>query len=104
MKSPPEWDPELQTRVQEIVGYLNFSSGARDPRFLRAINSLYAALESPNSEGQLRHSGEPIWQAAGRLLREGLAHLRQHVETFRAVHQAEAVLGLVFDRALVAYR
>ncbi len=34
----------LQTRGQGILGYLNFSSGASDPRFLRNMNELCAAI------------------------------------------------------------
>ena len=31
--------------LEEAVGYLNFSSGASDPKFLRTINALFAAIE-----------------------------------------------------------
>ena len=36
--------------LEEAVGYLNFSSGASDPKFLRNINALFRAIESQCDE------------------------------------------------------
>ncbi len=42
MKS--QWTNEVRQAITEILGYLNFSSGARDPRFFAAMDRLYAFL------------------------------------------------------------
>ena len=84
------------TAVEQVLGYLNFSSGAADPQFLANLNSLFeAASEEP---------GVPAWLAVSRLLTERLAVLRASSPAFRDADQAAAVLELVFDRTLPAYR
>ena len=83
---------------QEIVGYLNFSSGAADPRFLQNVNHLFEVLDArPTASGR---RGRPSTACSLETLQE----LRGHSEAFRQVEQAEAVLGLVFDKTLPAYR
>jgi hypothetical protein len=109
-------DLDQQKGVQEILGYLNFSSGTPDPRFLASLNVLFGRIEESADaavKGTVpfsltRKSGqspgdEPAWQALARVLREGLAHLRGTSDAFRRVEQAEAVLQVVFERALPAY-
>ncbi len=89
---------------QEILGYLNFSSGAADPRFLQNINHLFEVIDASPERV------EPTWKAMHRFLAETLQDLHggHHVpmvgEAFRQIDQAEAVLGLVFDKTLPGYR
>src|SRR5215510_1573209 len=84
------------TAVEQVLGYLNFSSGAADPQFLANLNSLFASAS--------REAGVPVWLAVSRLLTERLALLRSSSPAFRDADQAAAVLELVFDRTLPAYR
>ena len=84
--------------VEEILGYLNFSSGAPDATFLRNLNDLFAAIDA----GQ--PGGEPAWQRLGAALGEALPGISDSSDAFRSVEQAEAVLGLVFHHALPGYR
>ena len=84
--------------VQEILGYLNFSSGAGDPRFLRNINHLFEVIDASPERV------EPTWKAMHRFLGKTLQELHGQGEAFRQIDQAEAVLGLVFDKTLPAYR
>ena len=84
--------------AQEILGYLNFSSGAADPRFLKNLNELFGRV------AVARGAGGAAWRKLADLLRSELDSLRGTCEAFRCVEQAEAVLGLVFDAALPAYR
>ena len=35
-----------RTLLEDVVGYLNFSSGAGEPKFLHQINELYRSLEA----------------------------------------------------------
>lgn len=89
---------EASSLAQEILGYLNFSSGTPDPRFLKNLCDLFGRIEAARSKE------EPAWQALGQFLRTELQTVRGATDVFRQVDQAEAVLGLVFDAALPAYR
>jgi hypothetical protein len=83
---------------QEVLGYLNFSSGAADPRFLQNVNCLFEATDA--SPGR----AEPTWQAMHRFLAKTLQDLHGRSEAFRQIDQVEAVLALVFDKTLPGYR
>ena len=89
---------EAAKAASEILGYLNFSSGASDPRFLSSVNHLFGAV------GQHPARAVPSWRAVGHVLRDTLNDLAGKSEVFRQVDQAEAVLRLVFDVVLPAYR
>src|SRR5687768_5308250 len=92
-----ELEPGGPPALEQVLGYLNFSSGAADPQFLTNLNSLFAQIASTAS-------GTPLWLEVGRLLTERLVLLQGHSPTFQDAAQASAVLGLVFDRTLPAYR
>jgi len=84
--------------TQEILGYLNFSSGAPDPAFLGNLNDLFGRIDaSPQRD-------RPTWQALGRVLPAALEQFDGKSDAFRRVDQARAVLPLVFDATLPAYR
>ena len=89
---------DLASLAREILGYLNFSSGASDPRFLKNLTDLFGRIEAAET-GQ-----QPAWQALARMLRTELQAVRGTTDAFEQVDQAEAVLGLVFDGVLPAYR
>ncbi len=93
-----ELGPNAAKTAQEVVGYLNFSSGSPDPRFLKNINHLFEVLDASPERV------EPTWKAVHRFLAKTLHDLRGSSDAFREVEQAEAVLGLVFDKALPGYR
>jgi hypothetical protein len=83
--------------VEQILGYLNFSSGAADVQFLGNLNQLFEWTAT-------QRSGSPVWLEASRLLTDRLADLRTSSPTFSDAEQAAAVLELVFDQTLPAYR
>ncbi len=87
-----------QQKLQELVGYLNFSSGAADTRFLGNLNRLYGEVDT---EGVPPGELGPVVQ---RRLAEGIDLLNRTSPAFRDVEQARAVPGLVFDHFLPAYR
>jgi len=89
--------PDAQKTAEMVLGYLNFSSGAPDPGFLRGVNELFGAVHETGGDG-------PAWKALGRLLRGHLGEVRGRSEAFARVDQAEAVLRLVFDEVLPGYR
>ncbi len=83
---------------QELLGYLNFSSGASDCRFLHNLNELTGRIEA---------AGTPPGESAAMLhrqLEEKLAELAGRSSVFADAEQARAVLRLVFQAVLPAYR
>lgn len=89
---------ESRAALQEALGYLNFSSGAPDPRFQRVLNELY---------GQIDETGQPNtprWRVLHHRLSAELLALKGTTEAFKNVSQAEGVISLVFDHLLSAYR
>jgi hypothetical protein len=83
---------------QELLGYLNFSSGASDPRFLRNLNELVGRIEAagtaPGESAAVLH----------RQLEQKLTELAEQSAVFSDADQARAVLRLVFQAVLPAYR
>jgi hypothetical protein len=99
--------PDAGKDLREVAGYLNYSSGAADPRFLGSLNRLFGTVlprefPDPLPEG----IGRPIppWRALDVVLGQGLQQLKETAAPFRQVEQAEAVLRIVFDDFLPAYR
>ncbi len=89
----PSLTPDDETALKDILGYLNFSSGAGDPRFQKNLDRLHLWFALDN--------GVPRIQG---LLAERLAALATTSPAFADSDQARQVLALVFDRALPAYR
>src|SRR5262245_62014154 len=84
--------------LEEAVGYLNFSSGTSDPKFLRTLNSLFVSIES---------SCEPDGQPATILfdrLENRINELAGNGSAFGDVSQARAAVRLVKNDLLPAYR
>src|SRR5262245_31101087 len=83
--------------VEQVLGYLNFSSGAADVQFLANLNRLF--------ECAANQAGVPAaWLAVGRLLTTRLTEKREQSAAFRDAEQAASVLQLVFDQTLPAYQ
>lgn len=85
-----------------VLGYLNFSSGAFDPAAWRAISDLYAPFEPAAPQGIVEQTETVV--RVGTVLRDRLAALEAEEPAFRDSSQARAVLRIVFDRLLPAYR
>lgn len=82
--------------LEEILGYLNFSSGARNIPFLTALNALFEEIQKNNPLDPHRTVLER--------LRQALENLSLSSETFRQPNQARGVLQFVQDQLLPAYR
>ena len=83
--------------LDDVVGYLNFSSGASDPKFLGNLNELFRSLEGrgiPRDE---------VIAALGQWLRTAVDRLEQGGGAFANTAQARAVIQLVTDDLLAAY-
>ncbi len=84
--------------LQELLGYLNFSSGTSDPQFLANLDRLFRRLEADR--------GEQIdtWRQVRDLLSGRLDELAATTATFRDCDQARGILGLAFEHFSPAYR
>ncbi len=85
-----------------VLGYLNFSSGSFDPVAWRAFDALFAEIEPATPEG-IAERPDAAGSVATRLRRR-IADLAVGSAAFRDAAQARAVLDLVFERTLPAYR
>ena len=105
--------------VEQVLGYLNFSSGAVDVQFLGNLNRVFdcvgkqgpgSGIHESEQERAVKRGGEretkrtPLWVRVGDYLKQRLSELSEQSATFRDVEQASAVLGLVFDQTLPAYQ
>jgi hypothetical protein len=86
--------------LQEAIGYLNFSSGASDPKFLRAVNTLFRSLEKRCPEGA---NYRPVDLLCG-WLECRMGQLSASEAAFGDVSQARAVVRILRDHLLPAYR
>ncbi|HTU24716.1 MAG TPA: hypothetical protein VMF30_04935, partial [Pirellulales bacterium] len=84
--------------LEELLGYLNFSSGASDPEFLGSLDRLYRQIEGSGSER------DDTYLVVRDRLRAHLPTLAGKAAAFRDTDQARAVIDLVFDHFAPAYR
>jgi hypothetical protein len=106
-----ESEGEGQQVIAEVLGYLNFSSGTADPRFLANLNRLWTDLETPPPAPRRRRKAKspppeqaPTWQRLGARLCDAVGQLKGTSDAFRSLEQADGVLTLVFTHVLPAYR
>ncbi len=85
-----------QEPVKEVLGYLNFSSGVRDSRFLIALNALFESVAQDRPKETCAYVFD--------LLLKNLPKISSSSEAFRSTDQARAVLHIVRDHLLKAYR
>lgn len=95
-----DWEslgPDGLNTLREVLGYLNFSSGAPDPKFRRNLIELAGRLEA-------RPPACPPWQTMADVAESARAHLAQTHDAFRQSDQAAAVIDLAWRRLPQAYR
>lgn len=93
---PPRPDVADLALLDDVVGYLNFSSGTTDPKFLRNLNELFRSIERQvESEHVLRTLGHWLSESVDRLERGGGA--------FADSRQARVVIDLATDKLPKAY-
>ena len=90
---------QFDATIDQILGYLNFSSGAHDPTFFIALNSLFAGLASA---GRSR-SKKAAYERVHELLLARLGKLPRDNPVFENSDQARRVIELCFDHVLPAY-
>ncbi len=89
---------EQPVNFQELLGYLNFSSGTSDPQFLRNLNELFGSIESSPT------TRTDALRVAGDVLKARLEELAGHSAAFQDIDQARGVLRIVFDEFPQRYR
>ena len=98
----------FEEALREVVGYLNFSSGARDPRFFATVNRVFleAAGSSPETfeQATLVELPAEVNHRFRQLLWEAPDRVEKTDPAFRDTTQARAVLRLAFEVVLPAYR
>lgn len=88
-----------------VLGYLNFSSGSFDPAAWRALNELFAVVETvPGADGAAFEERADTALAVAAVLRHRLGELEAAEPAFRQASQARAAIDVVFDRLPLAYR
>lgn len=88
--------PEDENVVEQVLGYLNFSSGAEDPHFLANLNRVFEWAEGEGPSG-------PVWHTAWETLAAELTKLASSSPAFRDADQAVSVLRLVRDHVVPGY-
>ncbi|MCC6494528.1 MAG: hypothetical protein IT424_16075 [Pirellulales bacterium] len=88
MKAQPPEPVAADVRLlEEAVGYLNFSSGASDARFLGNLNELFRSIEAAAAPGD-------VLKTLGRWLHKTVKTLKNAGGAFADASQAEAVIQL----------
>lgn len=87
-----------QAPLQEILGYLNFSSGTSDAAFLRRVSELWEKMAAAGV------APKDYCAVAQQLLAAKLKELAASNTAFQNAEQAQHVLPLVFEELLPAYR
>jgi hypothetical protein len=100
---PTEISPELLAQLAETLGYLNFSSGAHEPKFLGNLNALYMAAGALSWSGKESDKPPTPHLALDNLLRAGIERLRTEQSPLGDATQAEAVVELLFKTVLPGY-
>ncbi|QDS97171.1 hypothetical protein [Adhaeretor mobilis] len=106
-KSYPQPSSKLTPVLDEVVGYLNFSSGGSDPHFLENLSTLAAAIEHELEETQLgdaQSSETAMVDVLKSWLTDTVTRLQADGKAFRDASQATGIIGLLFDHFLPAYR
>ncbi|HJQ78375.1 MAG TPA: hypothetical protein VJ828_00390, partial [Lacipirellulaceae bacterium] len=84
--------------LEEVAGYLNYSSGASDAKFLHNLNALFGSIED-----QLPESDSAV-EVLCDWLDERMVHLSANSSVFGDVDQARSVIGVLRQHLLPAYR
>jgi hypothetical protein len=95
---PPELDPLLETRLTELVGYLNFSAGNSDARFLENLNEVFRHAAS------LHEPGAPTQQALLGWIDAMADRLHASGGAFENIDQYRGVMRALRERFLADYR
>lgn len=101
-------DLEATRLLEEVAGYLNFSSGASDPKFLSALNALFAQIGHAQLATGVKPSAEKLGRHTATILCQWIVEeietLSANKSAFSDTTQARAAIELLVDHLLPAYR
>jgi len=89
-------EPKATEALDQVLGYLNFSSGAADDNLLANLNDLYDLTFRQNSGGS-------NWKCVCQALRSRLDELESESSAFRDAEQARAALLLIENDVIPGY-
>ena len=109
---------ETLSAIEQVLGYLNFSSGSTDPNFFLNLDLIYRAIlaKAPSTSSASRASSsqrspespqdndDALWKTAIGLFTEHLNVLASDNPTFANSSQASSVLKLVGEQLIPGYR
>ena len=81
--------------LEQLLGYLNFSSGTPDPQFLKNLNVLWQNLAEQYPDDTWTHLYD--------LLTDAITYFTEEKEAFAQIEQARVVLEITFDQLLRSY-
>ena len=91
-------DANMSALLEEAVGYLNFSSGASDPKFLRAVSAIFAKIECGCDQDRQPALVLCDW------LEQRMNELSASASAFGDITQASSVVRLLRDHLLPEYK
>ena len=106
----PKSEQNVHAVLDQVLGYLNFSAGNHDAKFLANLNFLFGhySRQSKETSGKLSSlaaSNDHLSaQQVGKSLSQRLEQLSVENTAFRDCTQSKAVLEIVFKKLLSAYR
>lgn len=89
--------PETVAALNDVVGYLNYSSGAPNAGFLRQLNEVWVWLAGSGGV-------DAPWRALGHLLCRHMDAVEGTAAAYQDLEQARAATRLVCEELLPAYR
>ncbi|MGL4943290.1 MAG: hypothetical protein ACRC46_08870 [Thermoguttaceae bacterium] len=95
-------DKDVAQALQNVLGYIQFSSGQRDPQFFTSLNTLYA--DQLNEQTATNDAGNSVVRQLLTRLDNELDSLAGKVEAFRDVAPGRRLIRFVRDTFLDAYR
>ena len=109
----PATENEIHAILDQVLGYLNFSSGNHDDRFFSNLNDLFLVFNSADASEAFANVRTTDSQQTTPLslvrrvrfaLANRLAKNKESNPVFRDATQANLVIELTFDKILPAYR
>ena len=115
----PKPEQQVHTILDQVLGYLNFSSGNHDPKFLANLNWLFdyfhaEQLKASDPADQpppkkrkstlARSNDHVLAFQVGQALTKRLEEVKSENPTFSDATQAHTVLELAFSQVLLGYR
>ncbi len=89
--------------VEQVLGYLNFSSGATDLGFFQGLNRLFSLVAKSREDSTIDESA-PDWRCVTELLEKQLSELSRDSSAFADSDQARSALEILSHVLIKRYR